>query len=154
MRTTIAASTDEAQCLHYQLARLVGFMIIDAHIEDGRWPVVVFQRVTPQPRSDGGLGGQIVTDDYPEFTMKFSAVSGHVEITKDGCAAPAPKGDEQLTYKQTAKLIGTTVNTVYSMVARRQIPHIRLGKRFVRFPRAELERWLQARLVAVERTKT
>ena len=57
--------------------------------------------------------------------------------------------DEMLDYKHAAALTGIKVNTLYSMVARREIPHLRLGPRLVRFSRTELERWLQERSVPV-----
>ena len=38
---------------------------------------------------------------------------------------------------------------LYSMVSRGQLPHYRLGRRFVRFKRAEIERWLADHRVPV-----
>lgn len=55
-----------------------------------------------------------------------------------------------LTYKDAAKLVGVKLGTVYAMVSQRRIPHVRLGRRLVRFPRSELMRWLNERLVAAE----
>lgn len=55
--------------------------------------------------------------------------------------------DEHLTYQQTAAYLGLSVGTLYSMVARHQIPHVRLGRRLVRFPKRELDAWLAARFV-------
>ena len=57
--------------------------------------------------------------------------------------------DELLTYKAAAAWLGLKPGTIYSMVSRREIPHVRLGKRLVRFSRAELDAWLRARSVAV-----
>lgn len=58
---------------------------------------------------------------------------------------------EMLSYRDAARMLGVPVNTVYSWAARRQIPHVRLSARVVRFRRAELERWIEARYVpAVE----
>lgn len=37
------------------------------------------------------------------------------------------------------------------MVRRHEIPHVRLGPRFVRFDREELERWLSERSVASQK---
>jgi excisionase family DNA binding protein len=54
---------------------------------------------------------------------------------------------EHLTYSETARFLGIPVGTVYSMVSRRQLPHVRLGKRLVRFPRHELEAWVASRRV-------
>jgi excisionase family DNA binding protein len=54
---------------------------------------------------------------------------------------------ENLTYTEAAHFLGIPVGTVYSMVARRQLPHLRLGKRLVRFSRHDLEAWVAARRV-------
>jgi len=51
------------------------------------------------------------------------------------------------TYKQVAELLNVKVGTIYSWVARGEVPYVRLGKRVVRFPQAEIEQWLAARLV-------
>jgi excisionase family DNA binding protein len=59
-----------------------------------------------------------------------------------------------LTYNEAAQFLGVPVGTVYSMVSHRRLPHIRLGKRLVRFPRHELEAWVAARRVeAVESSR-
>jgi excisionase family DNA binding protein len=52
-----------------------------------------------------------------------------------------------LTYKEVAELLNVKVGTVYSWVARSEIPHVRLGRRVVRFPREQVQQWLAARLV-------
>jgi excisionase family DNA binding protein len=54
---------------------------------------------------------------------------------------------EMLGYHDAAAMLGVPVGTVYAWVARRRIPHVRLGPRLVRFRRAELERWIEARHV-------
>jgi excisionase family DNA binding protein len=55
--------------------------------------------------------------------------------------------DDMLDYAGAAELTGLARGTLRSMVARRQIPHIRLGARLVRFQRNALEQWLRQRLV-------
>lgn len=55
-----------------------------------------------------------------------------------------------MSYQEAADLLGLQPGTLYSMVSRRQIPHIRLGSRLVRFDRAELEAWLAERRVAIQ----
>jgi len=55
-----------------------------------------------------------------------------------------------LDYSSAAALLGLKITTLRSMVARRQVPHIRLGKQLVRFDLAELERWLGECRVAAE----
>jgi excisionase family DNA binding protein len=46
-----------------------------------------------------------------------------------------------LTVEETAKLLGISRNTAYSLVAQGTIPSLRLGKRLV-IPRMQLERLL------------
>lgn len=54
-----------------------------------------------------------------------------------------------LTYAQAAQLIGIPINTLYALVSQRRIPHVRLGPRFVRFPKDQLLAWVQSKAVAV-----
>ncbi len=49
-----------------------------------------------------------------------------------------------LSYTQVAEEYGIKVGTLYAMVHQRRIPHVRLGRRFVRFSRHELERWIDS----------
>ncbi len=67
---------------------------------------------------------------------------------KSHAAIPATRADDQhLTYEEAARFLNLKLETLYSMVSRREIPHIRLGRRFVRFSRADLLRWLDNRRV-------
>jgi excisionase family DNA binding protein len=50
-------------------------------------------------------------------------------------------------YSEAATCLGVPVGTIYAWVARRQIPHHRLGPRLVRFDRDELEAWLERKRV-------
>lgn len=52
-----------------------------------------------------------------------------------------------LTYAQAAQLLSMPIGTLYSFVSLRKIPFIRISRRSVRFDKAELERWLDARRV-------
>ena len=54
-----------------------------------------------------------------------------------------------LTYQQAAALMNIPVGTLYGMVFKKQIPHVRLGKRFVRFRQEDLNDWITERQVAV-----
>ena len=54
-----------------------------------------------------------------------------------------------LNYDETADLLGLRLSTLYSMVSRGQIPHVRLGPRLVRFDAEVLHAWLDARRVDV-----
>lgn len=56
---------------------------------------------------------------------------------------------KMMTYRQAAELLQLPVGTVYSMVARRGIPHVRLGRRLVRFNRDDIDNWLNDLGVAV-----
>ena len=55
-----------------------------------------------------------------------------------------------LTYRQVSRRFNVKVGTLYSWVAQHRIPHVRMGRRFVLFPRAELEAFFAAHLVPVE----
>jgi excisionase family DNA binding protein len=48
---------------------------------------------------------------------------------------------EMLNYADAARMIGVPIGTLYSWVGRRQIPHVRLGPRLVRFQRSQLDAW-------------
>ena len=50
--------------------------------------------------------------------------------------------DRLITYRQAAERLGMPVGTLYSLVSTRRIPHVRLGRRLVRFRRRELEAWV------------
>ncbi len=54
---------------------------------------------------------------------------------------------EMMSYDDAAKYLRMQKGTLYCMVSRRRIPHVRLGPRLVRFRRADLEAWLEARSV-------
>jgi excisionase family DNA binding protein len=55
--------------------------------------------------------------------------------------------DDMLSYAEAAAFLGVKVATLYSMVARREVPFARLGKRLVRFSRAGLKTWVANRTV-------
>ena len=58
---------------------------------------------------------------------------------------------EFLSYEDASRLFGIPRATLQTKVFRKEIPHIRLGPRTVRFDRAELLAWANARRVAVSR---
>jgi excisionase family DNA binding protein len=62
--------------------------------------------------------------------------------------------ESNLTYAEASKLLGIKLATLYSLVARRRIPHIKLGPRLVRFPKEELLKWLEDNLVMPVRQKS
>lgn len=53
-----------------------------------------------------------------------------------------------LAYKDAANILGLPLGTLYALVSRRQIPHVRLGKRLVRFDQGQLAAWVSSRCVA------
>jgi excisionase family DNA binding protein len=58
--------------------------------------------------------------------------------------------DEDLfTYAQAAKFLNVRLGTLYALVSRKEIPHVRLGKRLVRFTRSSLTSLVAARSIPV-----
>jgi excisionase family DNA binding protein len=45
-------------------------------------------------------------------------------------------------YTEAAKLLGIALPTLYSKVSRRQVPHVRFGRRCVRFDEAALREYI------------
>lgn len=54
---------------------------------------------------------------------------------------------DHLSYAEAADLTGLPLGTLYALVAQKRIPHVRLGPRLVRFPRAKLDAWLRQHFV-------
>jgi excisionase family DNA binding protein len=52
-----------------------------------------------------------------------------------------------MTYEQLCTRYGFRKGTIYSLVHENRIPHVRLGRRFVRFEAAAIEEWIKARSV-------
>lgn len=50
-------------------------------------------------------------------------------------------------YEGAEKLLGIRRATLYSMVHAKRIPHLRIGRRFVRFEVSALLRWLEGHQV-------
>ena len=69
-----------------------------------------------------------------------------------GSPIPAATGParsrELMTYREVADELNMPIGTVCALVKQARIPHVRLGKRIVRFPRAAIEEWLAAMSVA------
>jgi len=55
--------------------------------------------------------------------------------------------EPMLTYQQVSQWLGIKLGTLYSLVARERIPHVRLGNRLVRFRQEELRQWVESSLV-------
>ena len=54
---------------------------------------------------------------------------------------------ELITYEEAAELLGLAKGTVYAMVHQNRLPHIRLGRRLVRFDPVELRAFVEAHRV-------
>ena len=54
-------------------------------------------------------------------------------------------GNKLLTYRELSDLLNIPVGSLYCKVFRGEIPHLRLGKRTVRFDEAAIAAWLAAR---------
>jgi excisionase family DNA binding protein len=55
---------------------------------------------------------------------------------------------DKMKYKEAAEFLGIPVGTLYALVCRRRIPHIRMSARLVRFSKAELESWIRSHSVS------
>ncbi len=55
--------------------------------------------------------------------------------------------NDLIGYAEAANLLGIAPGTAYVWVYRKQIPHIRISSRCVRFSRKALLAWLEARQV-------
>lgn len=61
------------------------------------------------------------------------------------------KKTQYLTYAELSEATNLPVGTLYHRVAKKQIPHVRLGRRLVRFDSDEIARWLKAQEVTAAR---
>lgn len=63
-----------------------------------------------------------------------------------------PSDNESLerlaTYGEIADETGLPLGSLYSLVAQNRIPHIRIGRRCVRFSRNQVRAWLDSHTVA------
>ena len=59
--------------------------------------------------------------------------------------------DRLLTYAQLSEWLGVPIGTLYGMVHRQRIPHVRLSARQVRFSRSRITQWLSEHAVPVRR---
>jgi excisionase family DNA binding protein len=54
-----------------------------------------------------------------------------------------------LSYKEISERVGIPLGTLYSLVAQAKIPHVRLGRRNVRFVVQEVDAWIDSHRVPV-----
>ncbi len=59
------------------------------------------------------------------------------------------KGQGLLSYLEAADFLNMKLATLYSKVSRKEIPHLRLSGRMVRFDPEKLQEWLEKRAVEV-----
>jgi excisionase family DNA binding protein len=52
-----------------------------------------------------------------------------------------------LTCKHAAALLAVEEDTIYQMVNKNQLPHVRLSERVLRIPRRLLEEWIDSQAV-------
>jgi excisionase family DNA binding protein len=52
-----------------------------------------------------------------------------------------------ITYLQAACLLNMKLGTLYALVAQNRVPHVRLGRRLVRFSPGALQAWVAQRAV-------
>jgi len=57
-----------------------------------------------------------------------------------------------LTYAQASNHLNLKLGTLYALVAQNRVPHVRLGRRLVRFYRNDLDAWLKRHAVAPKAT--
>ena len=70
----------------------------------------------------------------------MNSKSLHLDISSGGAQAAVAVADEiPLTVRQAAAFLGVSPQTVYLWVERKQIPHLRVMGRNIRFLKSELE---------------
>ena len=50
---------------------------------------------------------------------------------------------QMITYQELSDLIQVPIGTLYCMVHKKEIPHLRLGERTVRFLRKDIDKWIK-----------
>ena len=58
--------------------------------------------------------------------------------------------EKLLTYSEVAQKFGFKVGTLYALVSRKRIPHVRFSRKMVRFRPDELEQWVRASAVGCD----
>jgi len=77
------------------------------------------------------------------------------EIVSKVDLPPSDASDpEYLTYRQLSNVFNINLHTLYTLVQRNKIPHIRLGPRSVRFEPAKVREWLRKSRVKAKSYRT
>jgi len=58
--------------------------------------------------------------------------------------------NRQIGYAEAAQFLGLPRGTLYWLVSEKRVPHIRLGRRLVRFSVQELQNWLAEHAVPAQ----
>ena len=69
--------------------------------------------------------------DFPEFAARPNALTSGEEVR-------LPSPELPMTVKGAAQFLGVSAQTVYLWVERKQIPHLRIMGRNIRFLRSDL----------------
>jgi predicted DNA-binding transcriptional regulator AlpA len=89
----------------------------------------------------------------PKFRLAFTKTnllpSSITEMPSKGREGEKMKDDKLLSYPEAATFLDMALGSLYSKVSRKEIPHLRLSPRMVRFSRCELIAWIDARRVPV-----
>jgi excisionase family DNA binding protein len=56
---------------------------------------------------------------------------------------------ELLTVREAAHLLGMPDRTLYTLIYKRSIPHLRFSKRIIRFSRTEIKAWIEKSSVSI-----
>ena len=65
-----------------------------------------------------------------------------------GPARPGGSMQDLLTYAEASNHLNIKLGTLYALVSQGHVPHVRLGRRLVRFFRGDLDAWLRKNSVA------
>lgn len=72
-------------------------------------------------------------------------------VAEDKETTMTEKRPQYLTYRELAQVLNLPLGTLYHRVSRKEIPHVRLGRRLVRFDVEEIGKWLKAQEVTTTR---
>jgi excisionase family DNA binding protein len=102
------------------------------------------ERFTPRPVKHPPLP---LHSTFPIFLAILASPSGQARRQGDDDVNEKKKR-KLLTYAQVSEETNLPLGTLYHRVAEKKIPHLRLGRRLVRFDADEVAAWLKAQEVA------
>lgn len=89
--------------------------------------------------------GRFLSASFLEHSARLRAAS----ITNTTDVTDVTDATDLIGYAEAAKMLGVEVEHLRVLVHRRQIPHVRLAKRTVRFSKLALRLWIERRTVDV-----